>query len=65
MAKEAASEQSQSTAAAISSGVPSRPMGSSAIRASRPPGVLSAKRWIISVSMMPGQTALTRTWDAA
>jgi hypothetical protein len=48
--KEAASEHSQSTAAAISSGVPIRPIGSWAITA---------------VSMMPGQMAFTRMFDAA
>jgi hypothetical protein len=50
---------SQTTAGAISSGVPIRPIGSCAITAGRPSGgVPPLKRCIISVSMMPGQMAL-------
>jgi hypothetical protein len=63
--KEAASEHSQTTAAAISSDFPIRPIGSCAITASRPSEVPPVNCCIISVSMMPGQTALTRMLDCA
>jgi len=63
--KEAASEHSQTTAAAISSGQPMRPMGSWAMTLSRPSSVPSVKRSIISVSTMPGQMALIRMFDPA
>jgi hypothetical protein len=49
--KAAASEHSQTTAAAISSGLPIRPTGSSAITFARPSGVPPVKRPIIGVSM--------------
>jgi hypothetical protein len=49
--KAASSEQSQMTAAAISSGVPMRPTGSSAITLARPSGVPPVKRPIMGVSM--------------
>src|SRR2546430_16044475 len=58
--KAAVSEHSQTTAAAISSGLPIRPTGSSAITLARPSGVPPVKRPIIGVSMYPGQTALMR-----
>ena len=63
--KEAASEHSQRTASAISSGVPMRPMGSSEITLARPSAVPPVKRAIIGVSMYPGQMALMRTFCAA
>jgi hypothetical protein len=63
--EQAASEHSETTAAAIASGVPIRPIGSCAITASRPSGVPPLKRCIIAVSMIPGQMALTRMLDAA
>src|SRR5205085_11196559 len=56
----AASEHSQTTAVAISSGVPMRPTGSCAITLSRPSEVPPLKRSIIGVSMIPGHTAFTR-----
>src|SRR2546423_1709614 len=63
--KEAASEHSHRTAAAISSGLPTLPIGSRAlalaISLSRPSGVPPLKRSIIGVSMIPGHTALVRT----
>ena len=49
--KAASSEQSQMTAAAISSGLPIRPTGSSAITFARPSAVPPVKRPIIGVSM--------------
>jgi len=49
--KAAASEHSQRTAAAISSGLPIRPIGSSEITFARPSGVPPVKRSIIGVSM--------------
>ena len=49
--KAAGSEHSQMTAAAISSGLPIRPAGSSAITFARPSGVPPVKRPIIGVSM--------------
>lgn len=55
-----ASEQSQMTPAAISSGGPIRPTGSSAITLARPSGAPPLKRPIIGVSMYPGQIALIR-----
>jgi putative SOS response-associated peptidase YedK len=61
----AASEHSQTTAAAISSGFPIRPTGSHAITLSRPSGVPPLKRSIIGVSMIPGHTAFTRIFDFA
>jgi hypothetical protein len=63
--KEAASEHSQTTVAAISSGRPIRPIGSWAMTLSRSSGVPPVKRSIISVSMMPGQMALIRMFDEA
>jgi hypothetical protein len=51
MTNAAASEQSQTTAAAISSGLPTRPTGSSAITLARHSGVPPVKRPIIGVSM--------------
>ncbi len=57
------SEHSQTTAAAISSGLPIRPTGSCAITIFRPSGVPPLKRSIIGVSMIPGHTALTRMFD--
>lgn len=63
--KAVTSQHSHSTAEPISSGLPSRPTGSSAMSASHPPGRMSPKRRIISVSMMPGQTALMRMPSAA
>src|SRR5881227_4053400 len=63
--KEAASEHSQTTAAAISSGFPIRPTGSCAITLSRPSGVPPLNRCIIGVSMIPGHTAFTRIFDCA
>ena len=41
-----------------------RPMGSWAMTLSRPSAVPPVKRSIISVSMMPGQMALMRMFDA-
>lgn len=61
----ASSEQSQSTAAAISSGRPMRPTGSCAITAARPSSVSPVKRRIIPVSTMPGQIASMRIPSAA
>ena len=58
--KAAASEHSQTTAAAISSGLPIRPTGSCATTLARPSGVPPLKRSIIGVSMIPGHTAFTR-----
>src|SRR5688572_5220863 len=55
---EAASEHSHTTAAAISAGVPIRPIGSCAITSARPSGVPPLKRCIIAVSMIPGQMAV-------
>jgi hypothetical protein len=63
--KEAASEHSQTTAAAISSGLPILPIGSIAITFPRPSEVPPVKRLIISVSINPGQSALTRMFDCA
>ena len=63
--KAAASEHSQTTAAAISSGLPIRPTGSSETTLARPSGVPPVKRPIIGVSMYPGQTALMRMFCAA
>src|SRR5437660_4996363 len=54
MTKAATSEHSQTTAAAISSGLPIRPTGSSAITFARPSAVPPVKRPIIGVSMYPG-----------
>src|SRR5947209_16220577 len=59
----APSEHSQTTAAAISSGLPIRPAGSSAITLARPSAVPPVKRSIIGVSMYPGQMALMRRLD--
>jgi hypothetical protein len=56
--KAAASEHSQTTAAAISSGVPIRPTGSSTITFARPSGAPPEKRLNTGVSMDPGPTAL-------
>jgi hypothetical protein len=55
---------SQTTAAAISSGAPIRPIGSCAVIAARPSGVPPLTRWIIAVSVMPGQMALIRMLEA-
>src|SRR5438128_10853252 len=63
--KAAASEHSQTTAAAISSGFPIRPIGSCAITLSRPSGVPPLNRSIIGVLMIPGHTAFTRIFDFA
>src|SRR3954471_6356797 len=63
--KPAASEHIQTTVAAISSGVPILPIGSSAITLARASALRPAKRSIIGVSMYPGQTALIRTFFAA
>src|SRR3712207_1128943 len=63
--KAAASEHSQTTAAAISSGLPIRPIGSCAITLPRPSGVPPLKRSIIGVSTMPGHTTFTRMFDFA
>jgi hypothetical protein len=52
-------------AAAISFGVPIRPIGSCAITLSRPSVVPPVNRCIISVSMIPGQTVLMRMFDDA
>jgi hypothetical protein len=51
MTKAAASEHNQTTAAAISSGWPIRPTGSSAITFARPAAVPPVKRSIMGVSM--------------
>jgi hypothetical protein len=61
----ASSEHSQTAAAAISSGVPIRPIGSWAITSAWPSGVPPLKRCIIAVSMIQGQMAFTRMLDAA
>jgi len=42
-----------------------RPIGSWAITWSRPSGVPPVKRSILSVSMIPGQMALIRMFEAA
>src|SRR5215213_4339866 len=63
--KEAASEHSHRTAAAISSGFPILPMGSCEIIRWRPSGVSPVTRSIIWVSMIPGHTALTRMFACA
>src|SRR5438874_8422036 len=52
MTKAAASEHSQTTAAAISSGLPIRPTGSSAITFARPSAVPPVKRPIIGVLLL-------------
>jgi hypothetical protein len=59
------SEQRNSTAAAISSGLPIRPIGSKAIMFAMPSGVSPVKRDIIEVSVMPGHIAFTRMFDFA
>src|SRR5712691_89304 len=56
---EAASEQSQTTASAISSGVPTRPMGSLAMMRALRSGSLKPIA-VIGVWITPGQTHLTR-----
>src|SRR4051794_22829558 len=61
----ASCEHIHNTAAAISSGRPMRPIGSWPMTAARPSSVSPVKRRIISVSMMPGQTALMRMPCAA
>ena len=60
MTKEAASEHSHRTAAAISSGVPIRPIGSCAITLSRPSVVPPVNRVHHLGVDDPGQTALIR-----
>jgi len=65
MVKAAAGELSQSTAAAISSGCPMRPMGSWAITSARPASLPPVNRSIMLVSMIPGQMALMRMLSAA
>ena len=57
MTKDAASEARNATHAATSSARPTRPRGVSSARAARSSGVSSA---FISVSMVPGDTQLTR-----
>jgi len=57
---DAAAELSQTTAAAISSGRPRRPIGSAASNSCLVSGRWATVRWIIGVSIAPGQTALTR-----
>src|SRR5437879_9508718 len=56
---EAASEQSHTTVSAISSGVPTRPMGSLAMRRALRAGSLKPLA-VIGVWITPGQTQLTR-----
>src|SRR6266481_5665938 len=56
---EEASEQSQTTASAISSGVPTRPMGSLAMMRALRSGSLKPLA-VIGVWITPGQTQLTR-----
>jgi len=63
--KEASLEDSHRTAAAISSGVPMRPMGSWSRIALLPSVVVPKTRSIMWVSMMPGQMALMRMPELA
>src|SRR5262249_13725901 len=63
--KEAASEQSQTTASAISSGLPARPIGWAAAMAASTLGCWRVIRLIIGVSIAPGQTTFTRMPDLA
>jgi hypothetical protein len=65
MVRAAAGELSQSTAAAISSGRPTTPIGSRAMTPARPASVPPVNQSIISVWMIAGQMALMRTLFAA